>query len=167
MIEVRLHGAFWKSATASRAEEWRRSLTELNTLNGIAVRDASWAGAEDVALELVRPPDGTFEFRLYLDGWTCVATMPLPPDAIGHAFTEYDTTIRQMVHVDKEAPVRGFEALDYAKRVVHDEAATVILGALEEVLAVDLEDARRLFTLVFLVGTDLPESLVRYHRRHR
>jgi uncharacterized protein (UPF0262 family) len=167
MIEVRLHGALWKSATASRSEEWRRSLTELNTLNALLVLGPQWASADDVALELVRPPTGEFVFRLYVDGWTCVATMPLPADAIGTAFSEYDTTIRQMVHVDKQAPVRGFEALDYAKRVVHDEAAAVIIAALDEVLETSLDDARRLFTLVFLVGTDLPESLVRYHRRHR
>jgi uncharacterized protein (UPF0262 family) len=80
---------------------------------------------------------------------------------------EYTATISQLAHVDREAPVRGFEALDYAKRVVHDDAAAALKDALASVVRMDLADARRIFTLFFLLATDLPEELVRYHRFHR
>jgi uncharacterized protein (UPF0262 family) len=105
--------------------------------------------------------------RLYQDGFDCVSRVTLDRVAVEAFFVEYSATIAQLVHMDREAPVRGYEAIDYAKRVVHDEAAGFLCEAVEHIVAIDLADARRMFTLLFLIGTDLPEALVRYHRRHR
>ncbi len=164
MFEIRLHGALWKSATQERSAEWRRTVAELNRANTIAAGSVSLG--EEPALELVRLPNQTFVLRLYADGWSRSHEFPFEPAEVQSFFDEYDATIRQMVHVDRQAPARGFEALDYAKRVVHDEAGAWLIQRLRPELELELDDARRLFTLVFLVGTDLPESLVRYHRRH-
>lgn len=164
MFEIRIHGALWKRAGAKRAEEWRRSLDELNADNGI--RSQLDDPLEEPALELVRPPDGAFRFRVYQDGFELVADIELDRAGVEDLFGEYEATIRQLVHVDREAPARGFEAIDYAKRIVHDDAAAFLRESLANVVQMDLSDARRLFTLIFLVGTDLPETLVRYHRRH-
>ena len=85
--------------------------------------------------------------------------MPLLPD--GFSFTT-TITLALLTH--------GYEVryvpIDYAKRIVHDDAAAFLRESLADVVQMDLSDARRLFTLIFLVGTDLPETLVRYHRRH-
>lgn len=163
MFEVRLHGALWKRVTSTRAEEWRRALDELNQDNSITpVGDA----IEEPAIELVRPPDGSYHIRIYQEGFDRVGSVELDRTSMESYFSDYSATISQMVHVDREAPVRGFEAIDYAKRVVHDEAAGFLRESLEGLVDIDLADARRFFTLVFLVGTDLPEALVRYHRRH-
>lgn len=164
MFEVRIHGALWKRATVLRSSEWRRSLDELNHENGI--RSELEGDLDEPALELVRPPDGSFRFRVYRDGFDLVADIALNRSVVLEFFDEYEATIRQLVHVDRESPVRGFEAIDYAKRVVHDDAASFLREALAGVVRMDLRDARRLFTLIFLVGTDLPERLVRYHRNH-
>jgi len=163
MLEVRLHGALWKRATTARAEEWRRTLEELNGSNALATVGEP---VEEPAIEFVRPPDGGYELRLYRDGFDCIARVALERSAVEQFFAEYAATISQLVHVDRDAPVRGFEAIDYAKRVVHDEAAGFLRESVEDVIAMDLADARRLFTLLFLIGTDLPEALVRYHRMH-
>ena len=163
MLEVRLHGALWKQATTSRAEEWRRSLDELNASNALATVGGP---LEEPAIELVRTPDEGYELRLYREGFDCVARVTLDRSAVEGFLAEYSATISQLVHVDRDAPVRGFEAIDYAKRVVHDEAAGFLREAVEDVVAMDLADARRVFTLLFLIGTDLPEALVRYHRMH-
>jgi uncharacterized protein (UPF0262 family) len=65
---------------------------------------------------------------------------------------------------------RDWESLDYAKKLVHDEAGGRIRKALRPHLvegeAVDLKLARRLFTIVFLVAQDLPAELVTRHRSH-
>lgn len=164
MFEVRLHGSLWKTASPRRAEEWHRALDELNAHNGIAFADG--APCDDAAIEVVCPPDGSYLIRTWSDGIRPGATITLAAAQLAEHFDDYGTTIRQMVHVDREAPVRGFEALDYAKRVVHDEAAAFISESLAPLVMMDLADARRLFTLVFLVGTDIPEELVRYHRMH-
>lgn len=163
MLEVRIHGALWKRATTRRAGEWRHSLEELNASNAIEPVDGT---IEDAALELVRPPDDGYRIRLYRDGFDLVEDIELDRGMVQGFFDEYAATIRQLVHVDREAPVRGFEAIDYAKRVIHDEAASFLRETLDGVVRLELSDARRLFTLIFLVGTDLPEALVRYHRRH-
>ncbi len=163
MFEVRLHGALWKRVPEPRAAEWRRALDELNIANDIEMVGDP---VSEPALELVRPPDDSFHVRVYRDGFELVSSVELDVAAVEGFFEEYSATIRQMVHVDREAPVRGFEAIDYAKRVVHDEAASFLRESLEQTVQMDLPDARRLFTLIFLVGTDLPEALVRYHRRH-
>ena len=165
MIELRLHGSLWKTVSTTRAEEWRRALDEINADNDVhcsAVEDD-----DEPALELVRPPDETYHFRVYRNGFDLVTSTQLDGGELSRFFDEYGATIRQMALVDRDAPVRGFEALDYAKRVVHDEAAQFIIDSLRESLKLELADARRLFTLVFLVGTDIPEELVKYHRFHQ
>ena len=162
MLEVRLHGALWKRLPERRAEEWRRALAEINDGNSIETVQP----IEDPGLELVRPPDGSFRVRLYSGGFDQVAEVTLDAARVAELFDEYGATIRQLVHVDHSAPVRGFEAIDYAKRVIHDDAAAFLRASIEHVATMELPCARRLFTLVFLIGTDLPEALVRYHRRH-
>jgi uncharacterized protein (UPF0262 family) len=62
--------------------------------------------------------------------------------------------------------MRDWEALDMAKKGVHDEAGMRIRKALRPHLEVDLKLARRIFTLVFLVVSDIPAELVKRHRRH-
>jgi len=162
MVEVRIHGALWREAVDSVAEEWRRTLRELNASNAIAFVDA----AEDPALEIVRPPSGAFVLRLYAEGYQRLAEVDITSPALQAHFEEYALTIRHMVRIDREAPARGFEALDYAKRVVHDEAAAYLIEATQGLLRLNLADARGLFTLLFLVGSDIPAAWVRYHRAH-
>ncbi|MFT4705215.1 MAG: hypothetical protein ACI81R_002923 [Bradymonadia bacterium] len=168
MMEIRLHGALWRTATESRAAEWRRTLDELNAENALSLSGTRAASGETVeaALELVRKPDESLVVRVYPDGWTSDGELALAPETLAAFFDEYSATIRQMVHVDSQAPVRGFEALDMAKRAVHDEAADYLVEQLAPFVRAEQPDARRLFTLIFLVATDLPERLVRYHRRH-
>ena len=164
MLEIRLHGALWREASPARRREWERSLEELNAGNGLEAVGLS--AADEPALELVRLPDGTFQARTYRGAFDRHATVALDISGLAPLFDDYAATIRQMVHVDSDAPVRGFEALDYAKRVVHDEAAEFLARSMGAIANVPFEDARRLFTLIFLIAGDLPEELVRYHRRH-
>jgi uncharacterized protein (UPF0262 family) len=164
--EIRLHGALWRQTPPGRADEWRRALDELNQFNGVLPRQPT-GSTEAPALEFALRPDDVWEVRFYADGVRRTDTLELPPVMVAEHVAEYTATISQLAHVDREAPVRGFEALDYAKRVVHDDAAAALKDALASVVRMDLADARRIFTLFFLLATDLPEELVRYHRFHR
>lgn len=162
-MEIRLHGALWRGVESARREEWQRFLEELNADNGIATLDGT---RDDDALELVRLPSGSYQWRLYRDIWERVGDLTMDPDSLEPLFADYSTTIRQMVRMHDDAPARGFESLDYAKRVVHDEAAAYLHGQLSTLVALETVDARRLFTLLFLVGGDLPAEMVRFHRVH-
>jgi uncharacterized protein (UPF0262 family) len=79
---------------------------------------------------------------------------------------DYGEVIANIVETGMNARGSRFEALDYGKKVVHDEAGEELQELLEEVMEVDLPTARRLFTLLFLLKTKLPLELVRFHRRH-
>lgn len=161
VIELRLHGALWRTVAPARAREWTTALDEFNATNA-----ATSPHAERAWLELVRHPDGLVQLRLHGEDHAELGRVDLDRAALAEQLDEYGGVIRQMVHVDRDAPVRGFEALDYAKRVVHDEAGAWLVECAEPLAHLDLADARRLFTVLFLVETDLPEHLVRYHRMH-
>jgi uncharacterized protein (UPF0262 family) len=59
---------------------------------------------------------------------------------------------------------RQMETLDYAKKLVHDDAGDTVYHAFEAHLAIDHATARRLFTLIFLLSNELPETMVTRHR---
>ena len=48
----------------------------------------------------------------------------------------------------RDAPPSQIEAIDMGRRALHNDAAELMMKALEEKIALDLETARRLFTLV-------------------
>lgn len=48
----------------------------------------------------------------------------------------------------KDAPPSRIEAIDMGRRALHNDAAEFLIKTLEERIALDLETARRLFTLV-------------------
>lgn len=163
MIELRLHGGIWRNA-GDRRHEWQQTLDEINAGNAFSVVDRD-AEAE-LSMEIVRLPSGSFLLRLYEDVFDRLGEVSLDSEALDALFSDYAQTIRHMVHVEQDAPVRGYESLDYAKRVVHDEAASFIESSMGTMMTVSNEDARRLFTLLFLIAGDLPERLVRFHRFH-
>lgn len=138
-------------------------IDELNADNEIA----SLQGDEgDFALEIVRLPSKNFQLRVLRDVFEREAEVTLDAERMESLFKDYSATIRQMVRMDQDAPARGFESMDYAKRVVHDEGAEFMYETLSTILKLRPIDARRLFTLIFLIAGDLPADLVRYHRVH-
>lgn len=155
-FEFRLHGALWKGAPERKQREWRRTLGELNRPDS----------DPDRCIELVRPPGTHFQVRIYDPEGRLLEQIPLDAPELEDCLREYGATIRQLVHVDRSAPIKGVEALDYAKRVVHDDAASILRESLAAHADLSLGQARRLFTLLFLAHSDLPPELVRYHRFH-
>lgn len=162
MMELRLHGAIWRSQDARR-DAWERALDEFNADN--VVTAPQWPD-KDLSLEIVRMPTGAFLLRLYEDVFERLHEFRLDQQALHDVFEDYAQTIRHMVHMHEDAPARGFESLDHAKRIVHDEAAALMQQSVQPILNLPSDDARRLFTLLFLIGGDLPEHLVRFHLYH-
>jgi uncharacterized protein (UPF0262 family) len=74
---------------------------------------------------------------------------------------EYVGIVRLMM--DQELPLPRLEALDMAKKVVHDRAARTLRGELPD-LDVRLEGLRRLFSLVVALRVDPMD--IRASRRH-
>ena len=79
---------------------------------------------------------------------------------------EYQEVIEGIVQVGSTGGRGRFEAMDYGKKVVHDEAGELLQELLEDIAELPLSTARRLFTLLFLLKTEMPAHLVQYHRSH-
>lgn len=111
-------------------------------------------------------PDGGLAFAVEAaDGG--VTAVPLPYTRVARLFREYRDVIQRLARSDLGSfGMRDFETLDYAKKLVHDEAGALLKKTLRTAASLDLAQARRLFTLTFLLSSDLPEEVIRTHRRH-
>ena len=79
---------------------------------------------------------------------------------------EYEEVIEAIIQVGSSGTRDRYEAMDYGKKVVHDEAGELIQELLEDFVELPLAAARSLFTLLFLCKSTLPADLVRYHKSH-
>ena len=164
MLPTRIHASLWNGISELRAAEWRRTLGEINSANRFV--PVSFSPGSESALELVRPPRAGYQFRVYRDVDEIAATVQLAPTETDAFVAEYSSAIQHMLGLRSGADPQGLEAVDYAKRVIHDEAAAYMREVTRPALGMTLEDARRLFTLVYLVASDLPdEALGLLHRR--
>ena len=52
----------------------------------------------------------------------------------------------------KTAPIKKIEAIDIGRRTIHDEGAGILLEAFKENVELDMDTARRLFTLISIIS---------------
>lgn len=146
----------WEGVRAEREHEWQHALMDVNRKHDGNPPDITLHRREDggATLALEGLPSGPQEVALTFD-------------MMRDHFRDYREVIARLARADLGSfGMRDFEALDMAKKGVHDEAGMRIRKALRPHVEVDLKLARRIFTLVFLVTNDLPADLVRRHRRH-
>ena len=152
---IRIHDQHWEAAPRARRDDWRTTIVDLLDDGGIGERHESLviqASGEAVVLTL-DGDDG--ELRFTIDA---ARVSPL--------VAEYLHVIRRMQAEEVAESSAKMQALDMAKRVVHDKGARVIAAAAPQ-LAAAHETYRRLFTLVLSVLVDvtaLPGAAA--HRRH-
>lgn len=160
-MRFRIAEALWDGARKDREEEWSHALLDLNAEHDGHLPMITIGRRDDGGAELVvtrATADGA--------GQEDVA-VALTFDMLRDNFRDYREVIGRLARADAGAwGMRDWETLDYAKKLVHDEAGGRIRRALRPVLPIDLKLARRLFTLVFLVAADIPAELVTRHRRH-
>jgi len=155
-VKYRIEAALLEGVTPDRQRELQEALLDLNT------DDDGLPPTLTVGLLA----DGGVSFAVETtDG--AVTAVPLPYVRVARLFREYKDVIQRLARSDLGAfGMRDFETLDYAKKLVHDEAGALFKRALRPAVAMELTPARRLFTLVFLLSSDLPEAVIRTHRRH-
>jgi hypothetical protein len=169
-VRFRIADELWDGARPEREREWLHALMDLN---------AEHDGHEPV-FTIHRRADGGAAIALMLPGGG-ERVAELSYDMLRDPFREYREIIARLARADGGTlGMRDWESLDYAKKMVEDEAAARIRKALTPHMAsagsagaaaalpavIDLRLARRLFTLVFLVACDVPAELVTRHRRH-
>ena len=155
-MRFRIDGALYDKASPEREREWRLAVMELN---------AEGDGGEPT-LTLYRRRDGGVDVHVSPGGEGAPRIVELSYARMRTHFREYRNVIRHLARAGS-GPLgrRDMETLDYAKKLAHDEAGKAVRDALAGVVEVDHRLGRRLFTLIFLVSSELPENLVRRHLR--
>ena len=65
---------------------------------------------------------------------------------------DYQIVCDNYVEAIKTAPLKKIEAIDIGRRTIHDEGAGMILEAFKEKVELDMDTARRVFTLVSIIS---------------
>lgn len=157
-LRARVHGALWNEADPEHRRLWKESLANFDLLQPSA--------GELRQIEFLLPPGEWFQVRLLDKDGRVLKRWPLLEADWASRLQEYGRTIEQLTLADREAPFRGWHALDYAKRIVHDESAWALREVLVPELSFDIDQARALFTILFVVAAKVPASLLSRHRAH-
>ena len=65
---------------------------------------------------------------------------------------DYQIVCDNYVEAIKTAPLKKIEAIDIGRRTIHDEGAGMLLEAFKEKVELNMDTARRLFTLVSIIS---------------
>ena len=65
---------------------------------------------------------------------------------------DYQIVCDNYVEAIKTAPLKKIEAIDIGRRTIHDEGARILLEVFKEKVELDMDTARRLFTLVSIIS---------------
>ena len=71
---------------------------------------------------------------------------------IRRTLRDYQIVCDNYVEAIKTAPLKKIEAIDVGRRTIHDEGAESLICLLEEFIQVDMDTARRLFTLISIIS---------------
>ncbi len=72
--------------------------------------------------------------------------------SIRRIIRDYQIVCDNYVEAIKTAPLKKIEAIDIGRRTIHDEGAGILLEAFKEKVELDMDTARRLFTLVSIIS---------------
>jgi len=142
LTELLIDDATWSAGSTARRHEWRLAINEILTEGRFALPEGL---AEGRAIVTLAPTRVLFDVRAE-DG-RVVSHHELPLAELRPLMSEYLETIVEMSKLATSANSPRLEALDIAKRIIHDEVGetvVVLLGALKP----DHPTARRFFTLL-------------------
>lgn len=146
---VTLHPGMLETANAQQRKEWEIALKELQGAEGLKFRAAALDGQ---ALEMqIRTSQAGFDLRVHRPSGLIVKSLELRSAELESSILEYLGIVEQMRPESPHFSLSRLEALDVAKRLVHDESAQRVRKLLSASVFLDLETARRLFTLLCLV----------------
>lgn len=158
-MELILHESCFEGVSANRIAEWRRALLEINQDKGIRPLRA----LRSPVLEILTRGDLGFTFRLLAE-----EEIPVHIDIRRRHLQPHFDSYREVIEhlLSPQGSAYGVEALDYGKKLVHDEAAEFLCSMLRDHLLIEHATARRLFTLLFLLSNNVSWAQVRMHPRY-
>jgi uncharacterized protein (UPF0262 family) len=133
---IRIQDRSWETASAARRQEWRALIADL------LAHEAPWPSRPACDLTIAWDDE---ELRLTFASAGGIETTRLARADFDKVLSEYLGIIKRLG--DEDLPMAQAEAIDMAKRVVHDDAGRR-MGVLLPELSDRLEVQRRFFSLV-------------------
>jgi uncharacterized protein (UPF0262 family) len=164
LTEIHIDARTWADASEARQAEWRGCIAELldpsrNTFRAEAKRLVVTVTEQATLLDLFGECDDESAAEL--------ESVRLARDVLKALTHEYVDIVRQIAREEGPGGLARLEALDMAKKVVHDKAARLVRKECRS-LGIDHETARRLFTLLLSLRVDTTRLVGMHgHRRVR
>lgn len=157
--EIVIDDRTWEEAPEARRREWEAAIRELVDSGDVTIRG-------DARRMRVGVTEQATVLELYDEHEHPVSSVSIPRDALADRIAEYVDIVRQIASQDAAGASR-LEALDMAKKVVHDRGGRVVRRHCRE-FDMDLATARRVFTLILCLRVDTTRLVgVHGHRRVR
>ena len=81
-----------------------------------------------------------------------ITDLKISISSVRRIIRDYQIVCDNYVEAIKPAPLKRIEAIDVGRRSIHDEGAGMLLEAFKEKVEIDMDTARRLFTLVSIIS---------------
>ena len=81
-----------------------------------------------------------------------ITDLKISISGVRRVIRDYQIVCDNYVEAIKTAPLKKIEAIDIGRRSIHDEGAGILLEAFKEKVELDMDTARRLFTLVSIMS---------------
>ena len=81
-----------------------------------------------------------------------ITDLKISISSVRRIIRDYQIVCDNYVEAIKTAPLKKIEAIDIGRRTIHDEGAGMLLELFKEKVELDMDTARRLFTLVSIIS---------------
>jgi len=146
LAELRIDETTWESGTSLRRAEWRSTCEDL-------LRECDFAAALTGRYVLATKKNDEVLLESMNDDGIVEHAFSITEASLAEPIAEYLAIIRRMDSDAHDRDASWFEAVDMAKKVVHDQAAKILATLVPE-LSTDLPTLRKLFTLVLSLLVD-------------
>jgi uncharacterized protein (UPF0262 family) len=157
LSDFRFDEATWQEASEPRRAEWKVLLAEL-------VEDGVFDATLDGRYLLLTATTSSYLFEALDDDGVVRVAARLDASLLAESIREYAGIVRRLDGSGQHYDAAWFQAVDMAKKVVHDRAADILSRAIGTI-SVEQATLRRLFSILFSVRVDT--AALRDAHRHR
>ena len=148
--DLRFDEVTWLRANEQRRQEWKLLVAEL-------LDDGTFADGVSESYLLLTPTESSILFESLDEEGNVGHSVSLDASLLTEVIREYGDIIRRLDQSGQHYDASWFQAVDMAKKVVHDRA-TGILSRTIASIATDEATLRRLFSLIFSLRVDTSKS---------
>ena len=84
-----------------------------------------------------------------------ITDLKISISSVRRIIRDYQIVCDNYVEAIKTSPLKKIEAIDIGRRTIHDEGAEMLLEAFQEKVELNMDTARRLFTLVSIISAKI------------